>query len=135
MSDVLADTHALVWFIADRTRLSAPALAALGTAERTGRIVVATISFVELTYLTEKGKIDPRVLSELWKLVVDPVTPVDSHPLTVDVARVFDRIPRTVVPDMPDRIIAATALALGLPLVSTDQKIHALNVPNLTVVW
>ena len=43
------------------------------------------------------------------------------------------QIPRAVVPDMPDRIIAATALGMNLPLVSTDSKISGLEA--LEVIW
>ncbi|WP_437730494.1 hypothetical protein [Sorangium sp. So ce1335] len=36
-----------------------------------------------------------------------------------------DRGARADVPDMPDRIIAATAVSLGVPLVTRDGKIGA----------
>lgn len=39
----------------------------------------------------------------------------------------------THVPDMPDRIIAATALHLNLPLLSRDRQIASL--PGIIVVW
>jgi predicted nucleic acid-binding protein len=38
---------------------------------------------------------------------------------------------RSEVPDMPDRVIAATAAALGVPLVSRDAKISASAVQTL----
>ena len=38
---------------------------------------------------------------------------------------------RQDVPDMPDRIIAATALHLGVPLISRDGKIKASAVPTI----
>jgi predicted nucleic acid-binding protein len=44
--------------------------------------------------------------------------------LTNEVANTLKRIPRTAVPDMPDPIIAATALHLGSPLLSRDRKIQ-----------
>jgi PIN domain nuclease of toxin-antitoxin system len=135
MSDVLADTHAIVWYLADPTQLSSAASAALTAAESTGRIWVPTITFVELIYLVEKGKLPQIVLTELWRVVRDPVEPVDSAPLALDTAAVLDHIPRGTVPDMPDRVIAATALARGIPLVSADAKIRSLTVPGLTVVW
>jgi len=135
MSDALADTHTIVWYLSDLSKLSAPALAALQAAEATGQIFVSTITFVELTYLVEKGKIDSVVLAELWKAVSDPNEPIDVLPLSLDVARELDQVPRGTVPDMPDRIIAATALAHGLPLVSKDGNIRSLTLPGLSVVW
>lgn len=135
MSDAVADTHAVVWHLADPSRLSANASAALSAAESTGKIWISTVTFIELIYLIEKGRLAPIVLSELWNAVSDPTEPVEALPLSVGVASVFDRIPRGIVPDMPDRIIAATALAHGLPLVSADRCIRSLAVPGLSVVW
>lgn len=121
--------------MADRSKLSPAALAALSTAEQAGRIFVATITFVELEYLIEKGKLPSVILADLWRVVDDPTCPIDPLPLTVGLARMLHRIPRATVPDMPDRIIAATALAHSFPLVSADTKIRSLVVPGLTVVW
>jgi predicted nucleic acid-binding protein len=42
------------------------------------------------------------------------------------------QIPRDVVPDLPDRMIAATAVHLGLPLVTADHRIRA---ASLATVW
>lgn len=54
-------------------------------------------------------------------------------PLTQSIAEDLRRVPRSVVPDMPDRLIAATALNLDLPLVSKDREI--LKLTNIKVVW
>lgn len=43
------------------------------------------------------------------------------------------QIRRAIVPDMPDRIIAATALSLGLPLMTAGTEIRKLS--NITTVW
>jgi predicted nucleic acid-binding protein len=53
-------------------------------------------------------------------------------PLDMAVARYIHLVPREIVPDMPDRIIAATALYLEVPLVSRDRRIH---LSNLEVIW
>ena len=45
-------------------------------------------------------------------------------PLTLQVAQVMDLVPRAEVPDMPDRIVAATAVAYKLPLVSQDSEVR-----------
>ncbi|MBI3923628.1 MAG: hypothetical protein HY318_19570 [Armatimonadetes bacterium] len=41
------------------------------------------------------------------------------------------RVPRSEVPDMPDRIIAATAVCLGLALISKDRKIQLSGVKTI----
>jgi predicted nucleic acid-binding protein len=46
----------------------------------------------------------------------------DTHSTVADA---LARIPRDQVPDLPDRVIAAAALALGLPLVTRDAKIRS----------
>src|SRR5262245_22789970 len=123
MNDVLADTQAIVWYLFDPPRLSPKALQALQDTEKAGgRIRIATITLVEVCYLVEKGKLVPGVEAGLWGTLADPNEPLDALPLTEDVVRAVARIPRSLVPDMPDRIIAATALAHGLRLVTSDAR-------------
>ncbi len=52
--------------------------------------------------------------------------------LTVEVVKALSKVPRKVVPELPDRIIAATALYLGLPLISRDRAIQQ---ASIEVVW
>jgi predicted nucleic acid-binding protein len=52
--------------------------------------------------------------------------------LTPEVAEAVAEVPRSAVPDMPDRIIAATALHLGLPLVSRDRLIQ---LSGIETIW
>ena len=51
--------------------------------------------------------------------------------LTNEVAKTVKHIPRTAVPDMPDRIIVATALHLGFSLLSRDRKIQLASVDTI----
>jgi predicted nucleic acid-binding protein len=53
-------------------------------------------------------------------------------PLDWDVAVKVRSIARADVPDLPDRVIAATAAALRLPLVTKDGRIRA---TNLETIW
>jgi predicted nucleic acid-binding protein len=52
-------------------------------------------------------------------------------PVDAGVADALPNIPRDVVPDMPDRIIAATALHLGLPLVTRDRRLQAAGIQTI----
>jgi PIN domain nuclease of toxin-antitoxin system len=132
MDAVVADTHALVWYLIDPDALSAPAAAALdGVASRGGQIVVPAIVLVELVYLVEKGRLPAIVLERLVEAMGHEHSGVTVAPLDGAVALAVGRVARDAVPNMPDRIIAATALHLGLPLVSRDRRIRAANVPTI----
>jgi len=50
------------------------------------------------------------MLDGLWATIADPNDPLAALPVTEEVAKALGQIPRAVVADMPDRIIAATAL-------------------------
>lgn len=135
MSAVVTDTHALLWFLGDSSKLSRAAFQALENAEQEGlAIYVPAIVLVELRYLVEKG----RDISESdFEMIVANLNSPSSAPmfapLTQSIAEDLRRVPRSVVPDMPDRLIAATALNLDLPLVSKDREI--LKLTNIKVVW
>lgn len=138
MSDVLADTHCIVWFLFDTPRLSPAADAALTAAMQSGKLYISAITLVELNYLAGKASFPyPAVLPHLLTLVADPAEPVDVLPVTLDVAQALDNVPRAEVPDMPDRIIAATAVAHKLPLVSADADIQSSPALNalVSVIW
>ena len=51
---------------------------------------------------------------------------------TSEIVDAMRRVPRTDVPDMPDRIVAATALYFDVPVISRDGRIRSSNVQT---VW
>jgi PIN domain nuclease of toxin-antitoxin system len=132
MNDILADTHTILWSLFEPAKLSAPAVQALSNSQAAGgRILICTITLIEVQYLVDKGKIAPAMLAGLWATLADPNDPLAALPLTEDVARVLDQIPRVTVPDMPDRIIAATAVAHQLTLVTADAKLRAAPIATI----
>ena len=132
MSALVADTHAAIWYLTKDPYLSRVALAALDqTAEANQPIYVPTICVVEATYLAEKGRIPVAILDRLKQVLRDGGFAYRRAPLSLEVAIALGRISRSEVPDMPDRVIAATALALGLPLVTCDGEIRASGVVTI----
>ena len=80
---------------------------------------------MEATYPVEKGRLAEPTFRALASALGDPKKNLVIYPLNALVTRAVSRIPRDEVPDLPDRVIAATAFALGLPLVTRDAKIRA----------
>jgi predicted nucleic acid-binding protein len=51
--------------------------------------------------------------------------------LDAAVARALLEIPRDDIPDMPDRVIAATAVHAGVQVISRDRRISISRVPTI----
>ena len=132
MPGVVADTHAFIWYVTNRRRLSHAARQALDDASVVGfPVVVSAISLVEITYLIEKGRLFAAVATRLLEEIGKPDMAAAIAPVDRAVTEAVARIPRDQVSDMPDRIIAATALHLGLPLVTRDGRIRAAAIETI----
>jgi PIN domain nuclease of toxin-antitoxin system len=132
MPDYVTDTHGLIWYLEDDPRLGNAARAMFDACDRgEGVIYVPTICVVEIIYLQEKGRIPAELKARLDAELQAATNSLVLVGLTADVTNAVARVPRTQVPEMPDRIIAATALHLGLPLISRDHKIQATDVKTI----
>jgi PIN domain nuclease of toxin-antitoxin system len=132
MIRAVADTHALIWYVFDDPRLSPAATAVMDGAAAVGdRIAISAISLVEIIYLVEKkNRIDPTTLDQVLVLLDLDQLLVEA-PVNRSVALAMRTISRTQVPDLPDRVIAATAVWLDVPLISRDRKIQASGVATI----
>ncbi len=132
MPGIVVDTHTIVWYLEDDPRLSVRAAEALDSATAAGdAILIPSVCLVELTYLIEKHRLPAIVRETLVQTLDDPASPCSLVPLDRAVADALRRVPRNEVPDLPDRIIAATAVALAVPLVSHDSKIRASQIQTI----
>jgi PIN domain nuclease of toxin-antitoxin system len=133
MGAVVVNTHAAVWYLLNARSLSANAQKAMDDAAKSGDpVYLPSISLVEVVYLVEKGKLPGIVLDRLTTALSEPDPAFLIASLDLPVVLSLPRISRDVVPDMPDRIIAATALHLGLPLVTRDPEISK---AGITTLW
>lgn len=129
----VADTHAVIWYLANDSRLGAKAKATFEEASRNGdQIAVSTITLVEIVYLVEKGRIPAERFTQLMSALDDSHSVLVAYALTPAIGRTLSRVDREQVPDMPDRIIAATGLHLGVPVISRDGKIVS---SEITTIW
>ena len=132
MPSIASDTHAAIWYLTDSPRLSDRARNAFAETTEAGyRTYLPSSCMVEAQYLAERGRIDATALQRLVRAVSQSVGPFFLFPLNLAVSLAITAIPRAIVPEMPDRIIAATARYLGVPLVTRDHEIRATDVETI----
>jgi PIN domain nuclease of toxin-antitoxin system len=134
VSEYVTDTHAFYWHLTADPRLSAPARSIFVETDRGDhRIWVPSITWIEMAYLAERGRLATEAVGMVFQLVGQTDGSYAIANLDLAIAQSLLLIPRNDVADMPDRTIVATAKRLGIPLISRDEAIwRAAVVP---VVW
>ena len=126
----VADTHAALWHLYGDARLSGRARDFINASAIAGhKVGVSSISLAEIVYLVEKQRITATAFEDLSEAVADPDGVFQEIPLTQQIVRSMKAVVRQ---EVPDRIIAATALQLGVPVISRDGRIRASSVQT---VW
>jgi PIN domain nuclease of toxin-antitoxin system len=122
---LLLDTHIWIWSLDDKPRLKPRVLEALE--DPANEKWLSPISLWELMILVEKGRVTLNVSIEEWIAQVLREAPIREAPLTAEVVLATKKIslPHR---DPADTLLAATALAFGLTLVTSDARLLSLSV-------
>lgn len=128
---ILLDTHALLWWALDPDRLSPVALETCARMERDGGFACA-ISLWELAIKVKRGKLElPLSVEELARRIeqsgVVELLATDTTTWLRSVALPWEHR------DPADRVIVATALLKGLPLLTKDETLHAYG--DVRCIW
>ncbi|NJR55589.1 MAG: type II toxin-antitoxin system VapC family toxin, partial [Acaryochloris sp. CRU_2_0] len=104
MTALVADTHTIIWYLSQAPQLSLRASNALDFAIQTDHpIYLSAISIVEVIYLVGKDKLSQSAFDELITALSATNVGLVIAPLGLAIAQAVSQIPRSTVPDMPDR--------------------------------
>lgn len=126
MKRYVTDTQCLLWYMAEDRRLP-KAVRPMFQAADEGRaqILVPSIVLVEAIFLLQRQRVSDAVIRQLMQLSEEADSIFYVTPLDMAVVQTLRDFGPTAVPELSDRIIAATAHALKLPLLTTDMAIEA----------
>ena len=129
---ILLDTHALVWWV-NGDHVSPAAAAAIEDAREGGGIGLSSISAWEIAMLVAAGRLALSMDVPAWLAAVESIEGVRFVPIDNAIAVGAVTLPGDFHKDPADRLIVATARALGAQLVSADQRIRAYA--HVRTVW
>jgi PIN domain nuclease of toxin-antitoxin system len=132
MPEFVTDSHGLIWYLTRDKRLGPAASAAFASCDAGDTTIwIPAICLVEMLYLEEKGRIAHGLRDLLDQALATGSTGFDIAPLDAPIARHVEKVSRAEVPELPDRVIAATAVFLKAQLISKDRKITSSSVQTI----
>ena len=129
----VADTHTVLWYLFADVRISVAAKDFIDRASVAHQqIGVSSISLAEVVYLIEKNRLPASAYDAITGALDDPNHVLTEAPFNAAIVRAMRSVPRVEIPEMPDRIVAATALYFGVPVLSRDRRIRT---SRISTIW
>lgn len=130
----ICDTHVLLFWAHQPERLSPVARQSVEEGRSQGALAIADISLWELALLHERGRLQlpSDVTPGFYIKQLLAALRLEVLPITPEIA-LLSRSSLFRHGDPADRLIGATALQLGAPLITADAKLRALE--GLNTVW
>ncbi len=130
---IVLDTHAWIWFISNPEFLSKRAKNEVQAAVEDKSILISSISAWEVALLVTKKRLKLTLDISDWIAKSESLPFIQFVPVTNSIAVKSVNLPSPLHPDPADRIIIATALSVGAPLVTKDKKL--LDYSPIKTIW
>jgi PIN domain nuclease of toxin-antitoxin system len=130
---ILLDTHAWVWWVNGQPSLSRKADRSIQQAARSAGVYVSSISGWEITQLVVRGRLELTMDVEPWVAKSEGMPFLHFVPVDNAIALKSVCLPEPLHSDPADRMIIATSMILGFPLVTRDKQI--LDYPHVNTIW
>jgi len=127
--DYVTDTHSLVWYFTDDSRLSNKALQAFQSSEEKGIVFVPAVVLAEIMFIARKGRITLSFEDTLNR--IEESENFEIVPLNAEILRTADKIETDL--EMHDRLIVATALWHNASLITKDETLRELGI--VSTIW
>jgi len=129
---ILVDTHVVVWLAFDEARISKQARSAIEKARQNGEgLAISDISLFELARILNRERI--RLAISVESALAEIERRFVVLPLNGRISSRALSLPAAYPKDPADRIIGATALVEGIPLITADREIR--NSRALPTIW
>ena len=123
-SDLLLDTHIVLWLDSGDARLHPPTRASIDECWlQGGTVFLSAVSAWEIAVLVDTGRIDLDVPVDDWVERFLDCHGIKAVPLEFRAAARSYRLHHFDRRDPADRLLIATAIDLGCPLVTYDEPI------------
>ena len=123
MTGLILDTHAWLWLVFAEPYLKAPARAEIEAVALAGMLYLSPISMLEVALKHSRGKLSlDRPIRE-WLAHAASLPGLQLAAITPAIAAECASLPAGFHGDPADRIVAATARAEGLRLVTHDKAL------------
>ena len=123
----LADTHALVWYFTNDSKLSKKALSILDNPEN--NIIIPTIVLAEIMFISRKERISVS-FKETLKLLENN-NKFTLVPLDLETLKIADEMIQDL--EMHDKLIVATGLYYDTVIITKDSRIKNSKVAR--TIW
>lgn len=130
---IVLDTHVWVWWINGQPPMSAKAQRVIRNAASNAAVYVSSISVWEVSQLVAKGRLELAMDVESWVARSEAMPFLHFVPVDNAIAMKSVHLAEPLHHDPADRIIIATSVQLGFPLVTRDRRI--LDYPYVRTVW
>jgi PIN domain nuclease of toxin-antitoxin system len=129
---ILVDTHVVLWLALEPARISRKAAGGIEETRHSGQgLAISDMTLLEIAVIESKSRIHLSASLETF------LTEVESRfvvlPITGRVCVRAMGLPVTYPKDPADRIIGATALVEGIPLITADSDIRKSKA--LPTIW
>ncbi len=130
---IVLDTHAWIWWVGSPELLSERAKQRIDRAVDDASIYISSISCWEISMLVKKRRLDLTTGVEDWIAASEALPFFRFVPVDNRIALRSNLLNGKLHNDPADRIIVATAVILGAPLITKDQKLRSYS--GVETLW